>query len=88
MTARAMTLMTTRDLMDRAATGVMTARSATLISARAVLARAASAITATAHPLYYPLVPDGELLVLGSHVTNVDMVTVCCNGNVQGSCPC
>jgi hypothetical protein len=66
MTARAMTLMTTRDLMDRAAT----------------------AITATAHPLYYPLVPDGELLVLGSHVTNVDMVTVCCNGNVQGSCPC
>jgi hypothetical protein len=58
------------------------------------MVRAATAMTAPAnphphpHPRHCPLVPDGELLVLGSHDTNVAIATVHCSGNVQGSCPC
>jgi hypothetical protein len=100
MTTRTTTLMTTRDGMDRAAT-VMTARSTTLISARAIMATAAivmitraamtgaaTAAMAQPRPHYHALVPDGELLVLGSRNTNVTIAIVHYSGNVQGSCPC
>jgi hypothetical protein len=69
MTARSMTLMSARDAMAWAATAMM---------AKAAMARAVTAMTAPAnpHPHFYPLVPDRELLVLGSRDTNVAIATV------------
>jgi hypothetical protein len=79
MTARAMTLMTARDAMDRAATVMTEGTSTTLISTMA-----ATAMTTTAHPYphYYPLVPDGKLLILGSRDANVMIATFHCSENV------
>ena len=39
------------------------------------------------HKDYYPHVPDGELLALGSRDTTVAIVTLHCGGNVQVNCP-